>query len=283
MRSLLKVLYQLPARLPQGFWWMSIAAGPTLAAVLAWRTFNGLYGQDPYAYYDYAMGNSLIADLIHFRPLPPFFWPPGYPLLISFAALFIGPSPLAGQLVSLFMGIAAGLATALLAREVWVDFERVLSVPLIAGLLVTLTGQLWQSSVVVMSDTTGLAGRDYRDLGPGPVWPSRIRGNHLLVDARHSLVAQNSWLVLSAAALTFAVLTRWGYALVTIPGVSLLSQRNSKTPSERCGSPNAGCRDDRRADSYANHPPLPLQPVQGNRRLLSKLRGRSKGIYLEPD
>ena len=41
--------------------------------------FDGLYGQDPFAYYDYATG-PLRSALLALQLPPPFTWPPGYPL-----------------------------------------------------------------------------------------------------------------------------------------------------------------------------------------------------------
>ena len=46
------------------------------------RGFNGLYGQDAYAYFDYATG-PLRQALIERTAWPAFFWPPGYPLLVA--------------------------------------------------------------------------------------------------------------------------------------------------------------------------------------------------------
>ena len=46
------------------------------AASLVAYPFDGLYGQDPYAYYAYAVG-PLTAALRQWQPVPPFFWPPG--------------------------------------------------------------------------------------------------------------------------------------------------------------------------------------------------------------
>jgi hypothetical protein len=51
--------------------------------------FDGLYGQDPFAY---------------LQPPPPFFWPIGYPLLVVLGTLVVGVQPLAGQLVSIIAG-----------------------------------------------------------------------------------------------------------------------------------------------------------------------------------
>ena len=75
-----------------------LALPATLLA--AARGFDGLYGQDAYAYFDYAVG-AVRQSLVHAKPLEPFFWPPGYPLLVALVSLATGPVALAGQLVSL--------------------------------------------------------------------------------------------------------------------------------------------------------------------------------------
>lgn len=173
-------------------------------AIAAIERFDGLYGQDPFAYFSYATG-PLRESLLQLSGPPPFFWPPVYPLLVALTSLAVGPVPLAGQLVSLFAGGLIPVFTALLAREVWprkaeVDGPR-LVVPLIAALAVAFTGQLWQSSTVVMSDTTGLA------LATAGVWAL----------ARYGRRSSAGWLVLAAVLLACATLTRWIYGVVAIP------------------------------------------------------------------
>lgn len=174
--------------------------------------FDGLYGQDPYAYLDYATG-PLAESLRHLALPPPFYWPPGYPLLLALASFVVGSGPLAGQLVSLLVGGLVPVFTALLAGEVAAErsddrvsapaerFGYSTSVSLVAGLATALVGQLWQSSVVVMADTTGLA---LACLGVWALVRYRRRG-------------RLGWLVLAGAAVAVALVTRWAYALVAIP------------------------------------------------------------------
>src|ERR1700720_3374239 len=67
-----------------------------VAAVLVVRRFDGLYGQDAFAYYHYAVGplrQSLLA--LRLVPLPEFYWPPGFPAVVAVASLALGASPLA--------------------------------------------------------------------------------------------------------------------------------------------------------------------------------------------
>jgi len=105
------------------------------AALIAWRhRFDGLYGQDPFAYYAYAVG-PLRESLAHGRPLPPLYWPPGYPLLIIVVASLIGTTPFAGQVVSLLAGAAVPTLTAWLAWEVIGKSQDDIWTPALAGLL----------------------------------------------------------------------------------------------------------------------------------------------------
>lgn len=199
-------------------WLVLVLALPVLVVgVVTWRRFDGLYGQDAFAYYDYAVGPLRVAMLGMDLP-PPFTWPPGYPLLVAVASFLVGVTPRAGQLVSLLAGALIPVFTALLAYEVWsapraagadqresfAASSTSLYVPLLAGLLAGLAGQLWQSSVVVMSDTTGLAAATVG------AWALARYGRR---DAQRS----GAWLMLAAGAVAYALLTRWAYALVAVP------------------------------------------------------------------
>ena len=170
-----------------------------VSALAAAGRFDGLYGQDAFAYYDYAIG-PLRESLLAFRPWPPFFWPPGYPLLISALSLVTGKVPLAGQTISLLAGSLTPVFTALLVREVRNDASDSFT-PFAAGLTVALTGQLWQSSAVVMADTTGVAAAT---LG---AWAL----------ARYGRQGGGMWLALAGVSLAFATFTRWIYGLVALP------------------------------------------------------------------
>jgi len=186
-----------------------VALLPTLVlapsvAFIALRRFDGLYGQDSFAYFDYALG-PLRSALLERAPLPPFFWPPGYPVLVALASMVVGGA--AGQVISLLMGAFVPLLTALLARAVWPEQRQV---PVVAGLLVALCGQLWQSSMVVMADTTGLA------MATLSAWAVM----------RYARRPHPGWLLLASMAIGLAVLSRWIYGLVALPlALYVLSQR----------------------------------------------------------
>ena len=49
-----------------------------IMGIVTLRRFDGLYGQDAFAYYDYATG-PLRAALLSLKLPPPFTWPPGSP------------------------------------------------------------------------------------------------------------------------------------------------------------------------------------------------------------
>lgn len=164
--------------------------------------FSGLYGQDAYAYFDYATG-PLRESLRAGTPYPPFQWPPGYPLLVALLSFVMGVVPAAGQLVSLLAGALVPVFTALLAREIAYLEESVFrpALPILAGVFVALNGHLWQPSVVVMSDATALA--------------AVTAGTWALV--RYGRRQQGKWLVVAAAALAFTLFTRLAYVLVIVP------------------------------------------------------------------
>ena len=84
---------------------MVLLAGSALA-VLAFTRFDGLYGQDSFAYFHYATG-PLRQSLERWQLPPPFFWPPGYPLLVAAVSAVVGVAPIAGQVVSVAAGAAA--------------------------------------------------------------------------------------------------------------------------------------------------------------------------------
>jgi hypothetical protein len=170
-------------------------------ALLAIVPFDGLYGQDAYAYYDYAW--DLAGALSEGQPPPGFFWPLGYPLHIVFTALFAGWGTAAGQLASLIAGALAVALTFALGREAAGREEvgRARQVGLIAALVVALGGQSLLSSVSTMADTTGLA------------WATLSAWLVL----RYARNLRPLTLGLAGLTLAVAVVTRWGNALLVLP------------------------------------------------------------------
>lgn len=173
--------------------------------------FDGLYGQDSFAYYHYAL--ALRTALLAGEPPPPFFWPIGFPLLIGLMSLLTGTQPVAGQLVS----ILAGAAMAPLVYGLVLAYR-----PggwrggLLAGLLTAVAAQLLISSLSIMADTAAI------------FWATLSAW--LMAGYLRRLSPR--WLAFTAVALALAVLTRWVNALLVIPwGLSaLLAWRAVRLP-----------------------------------------------------
>lgn len=121
--------------------------------LLEGKQFDGLYGQDSYAYYFYA--RELFSALARFEPPPPFWWPLGYPLLLNFGFLFGGQNIAAAQMVTLVCGALIPPFAFLLAYEA-ADNAYKNFAAWTAGLLCVAGGQLAQSSVVIMADAPAL-------------------------------------------------------------------------------------------------------------------------------
>ena len=149
--------------------------------------FDGLYGQDAYAYYGYAR------ELLSALPFPPpFWWPLGYPVLLDAAFLIGGESVRSAQWVTLLSGALVAPAALLLAREAAPrGLEN--AAGWVAGLLCATCGQLTQSSLVIMADA------------PALLWAS-LAGWLLLRYGRGRAL----WtLGIGAFALGLAIWTRW--------------------------------------------------------------------------
>src|SRR5215213_10787941 len=95
-----------------------VALAAALLARLAWP-FDGLYGQDAFAYFRFA--RALWPWLLHGERLPIYYWPAGYPLLVALALPLFGGSSTAGQAVSLASVAVAAGGTFLLCRELLPD------------------------------------------------------------------------------------------------------------------------------------------------------------------
>lgn len=163
--------------------------------------FDGLYGQDAYAYYNYAQ--TLRQALGQSGELAPFFWPLGYPALLALGFALVGASALTAQAISLLLGALIAPLVYLLARQVGAGRPGALA----AGLIMALCGQAIQSSIVVMADI------------PALFWAtlSAVALFHYL------RVDQLRWLVAAALLLALACVTRWLYlALVPVWGTMIL-------------------------------------------------------------
>ena len=180
-----------------------VAVVVALAARLAWP-FDGLYGQDAFAYFRYA--RALWPWLLRGEPLPIYYWPAGYPLLVALALPLFGGSSAAGQAISIAsIAVAAG-CTFLLSRELLPDAPGGWVAAWLAGLAVALGGDALRAGLVTMSDALALAGC------AAALWTL----------ARYRRTRRGRWLAVAAVALGWAVITRWVCGLLALPMLGFL-------------------------------------------------------------
>lgn len=121
-------------------------------ALVRFYPFDGLYGQDSYAYYEYAL--TLFHAIVRFQPPPPFWWPLGYPVLLS-ASFIFGETIASAQSITLLSGaLVAPLAFALAHETAPSPYQNLAA--WVAGGICVVGGQLAQSSVVIMADAPAL-------------------------------------------------------------------------------------------------------------------------------
>lgn len=153
--------------------------------------FDGLYGQDAYAYFDFAQ------EIVEGRASADFHWPLGYPALLASAFATFGVSALVGQMLNVLLGALLAPLVYILARQL--NLKAVGA--FVAALLMTVCGQAIQSSVVVMSDI------------PALFW-ALISAIALLRYTKHLSVF---WLICAALTLALAAITRWIYLTLAVP------------------------------------------------------------------
>src|SRR6185312_2145905 len=137
------------ARFARAVWPFGLALVIAAVTRLAFP-FDGLFGQDAFAYFRFA--RAIGPHLIHGAPLPPLFWPRGYPAAVAAFLPLTGGGPFAGQLVSALACAWTAAATFLLVREL--DGGRGAADPIasiVAGLCVAASGVVLRESQVVMA------------------------------------------------------------------------------------------------------------------------------------
>lgn len=163
--------------------------------------FDGLYGQDAFAYYRYGVE---VKQAVRTLTVPgEMYWPMGFPLVLAAAFTLFGTSAEVAQMVVLVAGALTSSLTYLLIHDAltWIDWPQPGSAALTAALLVIFSGQGVQSSVVVMADVPGLC------------WATLSAW--CLV--RYALTRRRPWILLAALALALAGITRWAYLLLVLP------------------------------------------------------------------
>ncbi len=171
------------------------------------RGFDGLYGQDAYAYYNAA------AELVTGAPFSPFYWGIGYPVLLLFAFVLFGVSAWSAQAITLLCGALIAPVVYSIARELRLNRGGAF----LAGTLVLIGAQSIQSSIVVMSDM------------PALLWAALSAYCLIRCGAGH----RPAWLIGAAALLTLAGITRWLYfVLVPVWAIYLLFSKRKIAPSD---------------------------------------------------
>lgn len=190
-----------------------IALAIRVAVIFVWQ-FDGLYGQDPFAYLHQAVAISQALPARHLPPLD-FFWPNGYPLLVAAVMPLVGRIALAGQLTALVCGALLSPLVYLLVQAL-VDSPTNRRAGLLASLIVAVAGQPVLSSVAVMADMPALF------WGTLSVWLTTRA-----VNAR----ATPFYLAAAGAALGLAIITRWIYGLLVLAlaGYLIFQWRRTKT------------------------------------------------------
>jgi hypothetical protein len=249
----------MPRLIPLLLFLFALLARFILVAV---TQFDGLYGQDAFAYFHYAL--ALREALGAGQAPPPFFWPLGYPALVALATLLTGPHPFAGQIVSLLTGAAVAPLVYLIVWECHSRYGAGSSFltpnslreirgvnqhdvgAVIAGVLTAVAAQLTLYSLVAMSDAAGLFWaalsawlllRTFsRWQTNEPASPQHSANNQpaltvkpfpLLPSSFFPLPSPLSLLTspffLCVLALTLAIMTRWVYGLLVVPwGIAAL-------------------------------------------------------------
>jgi 4-amino-4-deoxy-L-arabinose transferase-like glycosyltransferase len=165
------------------------------------RGFDGLYGQDPYAYYDFA--GEIRASIIEGRAPGNFFWPLGYPALLAVGHSLFGTNPATGQIINILMGAALAPLVYILARQMSSGRSGAFT----AALLMGISGQALQSSIVIMADIPALF---WATLSAVILWR---------YINKFAAAKPVSPVLLSIVALTLALacITRWLYLALIIP------------------------------------------------------------------
>ena len=201
---------------------LALAASCALffAYLLARYNYDGLYGQDSYAYYYQALA---LWDDVTGQPLPAnwlstsggFRWPIGYHLHIIAGFLFGGTGPEGGRLLTLLLSSATPGLVYLVVREVCpgVSTRNHMVAGLAAGLLLVLNGTYTRFSLSLMSDVPSLFWGLLGLLLFLKAWPV----DELRSEQRWFRLRKGNWAFAAGLAFGVAVLVRYGSLLLLAP------------------------------------------------------------------
>ena len=164
--------------------------------------FDGLYGQDAYAYLEFS---KRFHEAISAFQIPPhFYWPLGFYIFTSVFTIFtLGNFEVASLLVSLNSGSLCAGFVYLLAFELasgMGENERK-KISLYAGLITAFSPVLVKSSIVIMSDSLSLMFASWA------MWQF----------VKYFNKQKTLHIISSSALLALAVMTRYGYVFLLVP------------------------------------------------------------------
>lgn len=117
--------------------------------------FDGLYGQDSYAYLDWS--KQFAAAIFHFQVPPNFYWPIGYYFFTTiFSLLTLGDFTLAALLVSLISSSLCAGVVYRIALRLFENESAKLTIAFASGLIMCFSGAIMKSGLTIMSDAIGL-------------------------------------------------------------------------------------------------------------------------------
>lgn len=187
---------------------LTLALGLFVAAlllrlmVLLPMRFDGLYGQDSYAYYDFA--EELRTAISEGHAPGHFFWPLGYPAVLAGTFAIFGSEATVGQMLNVLMGAALSPLVYGLARLMAIGQLGSIA----ASILMMMCGQALQSSIVLMSDI------------PGLFWATTsalMMYLYLQKIEKSEQPLHPYGLITAAMLLALAGITRWIYLLLALP------------------------------------------------------------------
>jgi hypothetical protein len=179
--------------------WIFLFALVLRVLIIGLTRFDGLYGQDAYAYYDYA--RQLLTTPYGTPPPGPVYWPLGYPALAALFLSFTGLVPFGAQLASVLTGAAIAPLVYLITLELSLAPPHPRTPAFLVALLTALSGQLLQSSISIMADA------------PALFWAT-FSAYALL---RWDRTREWFWFPLASATLALAIVTRWIFAGLIVP------------------------------------------------------------------
>lgn len=186
-------------------------------ALLTLHPYEGLYGQDSYAYYYQARslwqeisGQVVPSDqLFSAQALR---WPVGYHLHII-AGIILSGGPAGGRLITLAMAAVAPALIYLIVAHLWIGVSPLtrLIAGLVGGVVLPLTATYVRMGLSLMSDVPAVFWMTLAVLCFLRAWPLARITNYQL------RTTELAWAGLAGGALGLAVLTRYGSILLAAP------------------------------------------------------------------